>query len=33
VQEEEDVRVNGDANVLFAHQSRVAWEEWDGKDG
>jgi hypothetical protein len=37
---EEDVGVNGDVflrlsdvNVLFPHQSRVAWEEWDGKGG
>jgi len=40
VQEEVDVGVNGDsflvlsdANVLFPHQSRVAWEEADGKGG
>ena len=40
VQKEENVGVNGlcflrvfDANVLFPHQSPVAWEEWGGKGG
>jgi hypothetical protein len=40
LQREEHVGVNGkcslrlsDANVLFPHQSRVAWEEADGKGG